>query len=70
MPKAAVSRRTSILSRSLWLLGGYAFVLITTISIAVNYIARSLEAVDQSVIEFDELSHEVETLNEYFNPPG
>ena len=58
--------KTSVLNKTLWFLGGYAFFLISTISAAVYYIASSLETINQSALEFDELSHEVEIVNEYF----
>ena len=58
--------RTNVLNKTLWFLGGYAFFLISTISVAVYYIASNLETINQSVLEFDELSREVETVNKYF----
>ncbi len=58
--------KTSVLNKTLWFLGGYAFFLISTISVAVYYIASNLETINQSVLEFDELSREVETVNKYF----
>lgn len=59
-------RKVKLLNKTLWFLGGYALFLISTISAAVYYIANSLESINQSVLEFDQLSHEVETVNEYF----
>lgn len=56
----------SILNRTLMGLGGYALFLISTISGAVLYISHSIETINQSVVEFDDLSREVETVNEYF----
>ncbi len=58
--------KTSILNKTLWFLGGYAFFLISTISAGVYYISSNLETINQSSLEFDELSREVETVNEYF----
>lgn len=59
-------QHTSVLNRTLWFLGGYAFFLITTLSAAVYYVANSVENIHQSTLEFDELNLEVETVNDYF----
>lgn len=61
------AQKTSVLNKTLWFLGGYAFFLITTLSAAVYYVANSVESIHQSTLEFDELSREVETVNDYFN---
>ena len=58
--------KISVLNKTLWFLGGYAFFLISTISAGVYYISNNLETIHQSVLEFDELNREVETVNEYF----
>ena len=58
--------QTSILVKTYWFLGGYAVFLILTILGSVYYISSSLEKIHQSTIKFDELSHEIETLNQYF----
>ena len=58
--------KRSALRRTLWFLSGYAFVLISTISAALYYIANSLDEINQSALKFDDLSREVETVNEYF----
>ena len=58
--------KTSVLNKTLWFLGGYAFFLISTISAGVYYISHRLETIHQSVLEFDELNRDVETVNEYF----
>ncbi len=59
--------KTSLLFKTLGFLGGYALFLMLTISGGVYYIFHSLEKIHQSTLEFDELSLEVETLNQYFN---
>ncbi len=58
--------KTSILIKTFWFLGGYGLFLILTILGSVYYISSSLEKINQSVTKFDELSHEIETLNQYF----
>lgn len=64
--KTHSSYKTSLLFKTLGFLGGYALFLILTISGGVYYISHSLEKINQSTREFDELSLEIETLNEYF----
>ncbi len=56
--------KKSLLNKTLLFLGGYAFFLISTISVSVYYIASRLKTIDQSLLEFEELTHEVETVNE------
>ena len=58
--------KTSLLFKTLGFLGGYALFLMLTISGGVYYIFKSLEQINQSALEFDELTLEVEILNEYF----
>ena len=58
--------QTSVLHKTYWFLGGYAVFLISTILAGVYYIAGHIEEVNQSVIEFDELIQDVETVNDYF----
>ena len=60
------TNKTSVLHKTLWFLGGYALFLISTISAGFYYISSNLETIHQSVLEFDELNRDVETLNEYF----
>ena len=48
-------------------MGGYAVFLISSILAGVYYIAGNLKEINQSVIEFDELIQEIETVNDYFN---
>ncbi|NET08952.1 MAG: response regulator [Symploca sp. SIO2B6] len=57
--------KRSALNRTLWCLGGYAFFLISMILSAIYYTADHLESTKQSVLEFDELSRDIETINEY-----
>ena len=59
-------QRSSVLTKTYWFLGGYAVFLISTILTGVYYIAGNLKAINQSVVEFDELIQEVETVNDYF----
>ena len=66
MPPTNRPHQTSVLNKTLWFLGGYAFFLISTISAGVYYISNSLETIHQSVLKFDELNRDVETVNEYF----
>ncbi|NEQ49592.1 MAG: serine/threonine protein phosphatase, partial [Leptolyngbya sp. SIO3F4] len=65
-PAPSPPRKTSVLNKTLWFLGGYAFVLITALSTAVYYVANSVESIHRSTLEFDELNREVETVNDYF----
>lgn len=58
--------KTSILIKTFWFLGGYGIFLILMILISIQYIARNLEIIHQSALEFDELSQEVEIVDEYF----
>ena len=58
--------KTSILVKTYWFLGGYALFLILTILGGVKYIGSNLDKINQSAIEFDNLSREIETVNEYF----
>ena len=58
--------QTSVLHKTYWFLGGYTVFLISTISAGVYYTANHIEKINQSVIEFDELIQEIETVNEYF----
>ena len=58
--------KTSILVKTFTFLGGYALFLILTISGGVYYIANSLEKIHRSAIEFDDLSQDIELMNEYF----
>ncbi|MFG6100866.1 PP2C family protein-serine/threonine phosphatase [Leptothoe sp. EHU-05/26/07-4] len=60
-------QRNSVLHKTLWLLGGYAFFLIAALSSAVYYVANSVESIHRSTLEFDELNREVEIINDYFN---
>lgn len=66
MTEAKLPHKTSVLTKTFWFLGGYAVFLIVTILVAVNFIARNLESINQSTREFDELSDQVEIANEYF----
>ena len=58
--------RSSVLTKTCWFLGGYAVFLISTILTSVYYIADHLKAINQSVVEFDELIQEIETVDNYF----
>ena len=58
--------QTSVLHKTYWFLGGYAVFLISTILAGVYYTAGHIEKINQSVIEFDELIQEIETVNDYF----
>ena len=58
--------QTSVLHKTYWFLGGYAVFLISTILAGVYYTANHIEKINQSVIEFDELIQEIETVNDYF----
>ena len=58
--------KSSVLTKTYWFLGGYTVFLISTILAGVYYIAGNLRAINQSVIEFDELIQEIETVNDYF----
>ena len=58
--------QTSVLHKTYWFLGGYAVFLISTILAGVYYIAGHIEKINQSVIEFDDLIQEIETVNDYF----
>ena len=64
--KANPVYKTSILVKTFWFLGGYALFLILTILGGVYYIGSSLDKINQSAIEFDDLSREIETVNQYF----
>lgn len=66
MPKINPHHRNSVLFKTYLFLGGYAVFLISTIFAGVYYIAGNLKAINQSVIEFDELIQEVETVDDYF----
>ena len=66
MIKARFPHKASVLTKTYWFLGGYAVFLIATILVAVNFIARNLESINQSTREFDQLSDQVEIANEYF----
>ena len=66
MVKTNSAYNTSILIKTFGFLSGYALFLILTISGGVYYITSSLERINQSAIEFDDLSREVETVNDYF----
>jgi len=66
MVKPNSINKTSILTKTFWFLGGYGIFLILIILIAIQYIAANLEIIRQSAMEFDELSQEVEMVNEYF----
>ncbi|MEM8831799.1 MAG: hypothetical protein AAGE96_20930 [Cyanobacteria bacterium P01_G01_bin.19] len=67
MTPAKHFNKTSILSRTFWFLGGYGLFLILTILGGVYYIGSSLDRINQSTIELDELGRKVETLNQYFS---
>ena len=58
--------KTSILIKTFFFLGSYGIFLILAILFGVQYIAKNLKAIHQSALEFDELSQEVEIVNEYF----
>ena len=58
--------QTSVLHKTYWFLGGYTIFLISTILAGVYYTANYIEKINQSVIEFDELIQEIETVNDYF----
>ena len=66
MTEARLTPKTSVLTKTFWFLGGYAVFLIVTILVAVNFIAKNLESINQSTREFEQLSDEVEIANEYF----
>ena len=59
--------KTSILNKTYWFLGGYGIFLVSTILTGVYYIAGNLRAINQSVVEFDDLIQEIETVNDYFS---
>ena len=59
--------KSSVLTKTYLFLGGYAVFLISTILAGVYYIAGNLRTINQSVIEFDELIQEIETVNDYFS---
>lgn len=56
----------SILYKTFGFLGGYALFLILTILAGVYYIADTLDSLQDSVVEFDNLIQDVETVNDYF----
>ena len=58
--------QTSVLHKTYWFLGSYAVFLISTILAGVYYTADHIEKINHSVIEFDELIQEIETVNDYF----
>ena len=58
--------QTGVLHKTYWFLGGYAVFLISTILAGVYYIAGHIEKINQSVVEFDDLIQEIETVNDYF----
>ena len=58
--------KTSVLHKTYWFLGGYTVFLISTILAGVYYTASHIGKIKQSVIEFDELIQEIETVNDYF----
>lgn len=60
------THQTSVLTKAFWGLGGYAAFLISTLFASVFYTASRLESINQSVLDFDNLSREVELINEYF----
>ena len=60
------AHKTSVLRKTFWFLGSYTVFLIAMILVAVYYIARNLETIHQSALEFDELSREIEIVNDYF----
>ena len=66
MARENSSSKTSILMRTFWLLGSYGVFLILMILIAVRYIAKNIETIHQSALKFDELSQEVEVVDEHF----
>lgn len=66
MPKINSYHQNSVLFKTYLFLGGYAVFLISTIFTGVYYIAGNLKAINQSVIEFDELIQEIETVDDYF----
>ena len=58
--------KSSVLTKTYWFLGTYAIFLISTILTGVYYIAGNLKAINQSVVKFDELIQEIETVDDYF----
>ena len=66
MTQTARAYQTSILVKTYWFLGGYALFLILTILGGFHYIGSNLDKINQSAIEFDDLSREIETVNEHF----
>ena len=64
--KANPVYKTSILVKTFWFLGGYTLFLILTILGGVYYIGNNLDKINQSAIEFDDLSREIESVNESF----
>ena len=66
MPKINSYHQNSVLFKTYLFLGGYTVFLISTIFTGVYYIAGNLKAINQSVIEFDELIQEIETVDDYF----
>ncbi len=66
MTKEKFHHQTSVLTKTYWFLGGYAVFFIVTILVAVNFIAKNLESINQSTKKFNQLSDQVEIANEYF----
>ena len=66
MKQTNSSNQTSVLHKTYWFLGGYAVFLISTILAGVYYTVNHIEKINQSVIEFDNLIQEIETVNDYF----
>ena len=58
--------KTSVLNKTYWFLGGYGIFLVSTILAGVYYMAGNLRTINQSVVEFDDLIQEIETVNDYF----
>ena len=67
MTRTNSHHRASVLTKTYLFLGGYAVFLISTIFAGVYYIAGNLKSINQSVIEFDELIQEIETVDDYFS---
>lgn len=67
MAQTSLHHQSSVLTKTYWFLGGYAVFLISTILVGVNYIAGNLKTINQSVVEFDELIQEIETVDNYFS---
>ncbi|WP_225901132.1 PP2C family protein-serine/threonine phosphatase [[Leptolyngbya] sp. PCC 7376] len=59
-------KKSSVLNRTLMILGGYTLFLIATIPSGVSYISNNLKSINQSTIKLNELRLQVEEINDEF----